>query len=56
MSDSKFAIITKPFSVATYSTMVRLNIDFVGPIHPDDDSGYILVIIDTFSKWVTLPL
>ena len=54
MSDNKFAIFTKPFSVATYSPMVRLNIDFVGPINTDDDSGYILVIIDTFSKWVEL--
>ena len=51
MSKSKFAIFTKPFSVATYSPMVRLNIDFVGPINTDDVSGYILVIIDTFSKW-----
>ena len=34
--------------------MVRLNIDFLGPINTNDDSGYILVIIDTFSKWVEL--
>ena len=52
MSNNKFTIFTKPFSVATYSPMVRLNIDFVGPINTDDDSGYILVIINTFSKWV----
>ena len=38
----------------TYSPMVRLNIDFVGSINTDEDSGYILVIIDTFSKWVEL--
>ena len=54
MSNNKFTIFTKPFSVATYSPMVRLNIDFIGPINTDDDSGYILVIIDTFSKWVEL--
>ena len=48
MSYNKFAIFTKSFSVATYSPMVRLNIDFVGPTNTDDDSGYILVIIDTF--------
>ena len=39
MSDNKFTIFTKPFSVATYSPMVRLNIDFIGPINTDDDSG-----------------
>ena len=54
MSDSKFAIFTKPFSLATYSPIVRPNIDFVGPINIDNDSGNILVIIDTFSKWVEL--
>ena len=54
MSNHKFTIFTKPFLVATYSPMVRLNIDFVGPINTDDDSGYILVIIDTSSKWVEL--
>ena len=58
MGDSKFAdmgndnydvsVFIKPFSVATYSPMVRLNIDFVGPINADDGSGYILVIIDSF--------
>jgi hypothetical protein len=31
--------------------MVRLNIDFVGPF---DDGGYILVIIDCFTRWVEL--
>ena len=30
MSNNKFTIFTKPFSAATYSPMVRLNIDFVG--------------------------
>jgi len=28
--------------------------DFVGPINTEDSTGYILVIIDTFSKWVEL--
>ena len=54
MSNNKFAVFSKPFSVATYSPMVRLNIDFVGPINTEDDTGYILVVIDTFSKWVEL--
>ena len=31
--------------------MVRLDIDFIGPI---DNDGYILNIIDSFSKWVEL--
>ena len=31
--------------------MVRLNIDFIGPI---DNDGYILNIIDSFSKWIEL--
>ena len=53
MSDNKFAIFTNQLSVATYTPIVRLNIDFVGPINTDDDSGYILVI-DRFSKWVEL--
>jgi hypothetical protein len=32
--------------------MVRLNMDFIGPI--GDDQGYILVIIDCFSRWIEL--
>ena len=47
MSGSKFGIFFKIFSVATYSPMSRLNIDFVGQVNTDDDSGYTLVIIDT---------
>jgi hypothetical protein len=31
--------------------MVRLNIDFIGPF---GDGGYILTIIDTFTRWVEL--
>ena len=40
-----------PYSVATYAPMVCLKIDFIGPI---DNDGYILNIIDSFSKWVEL--
>jgi transposase InsO family protein len=54
MSYVKIVIKSKPYTVATYAPMVRLNIDFVGPINTDDETGYILVIIDTFSKWVEL--
>jgi hypothetical protein len=35
MSTLKTLIIAKPFSVATYAPMVRLNIDFIGPIGDD---------------------
>ena len=56
MSDNKLAIFTKPFSVATCSPLVKLNIDFVGLIKTDENSGYTLVIIDTFSQWVEIYL
>ena len=38
-----------PFTTSTYEPMVRLNIDFVGLF---SDGGYILTIIDTFTRWV----
>ena len=40
-----------PFTTSTYEPMIRLNIDFVGPF---SDGGYILTIIDTFTRWVEL--
>ena len=40
-----------PYSIETYAPMVRLNIDFIGSIN---DDGYILNIINTFSKRVEL--
>jgi transposase InsO family protein len=39
------------FSTSTYTPMECLNIDFVGPF---PDGGYVLVIIDTFTRWVEL--
>ena len=50
MSDKKIDIFTNLcyFSVASYSPMVRLNINSVGLINTDDNAVYILVIIDTF--------
>ena len=42
-----------PFTTSTYYPMECLNIDFVGP-YPD--GGYVLVIIDTFTRWVELYL
>jgi len=51
MSVLKVPIRAHPFTVSSYSPMERLNIDFVGPF-PDD--GYLLVIIDCFSRWTEL--
>ena len=39
------------FSTSTYTPMECLNIDFIGPF---PDGGYVLVIIDTFTRWVEL--
>ena len=51
MSVLKTPIHGHPFTTSTYESMVRLNIDFVGPF---PDGGYILTIIDTFTRWVEL--
>jgi transposase InsO family protein len=51
MSMIKIPIITHPFTTSRYYPMERLNMDFVGPF---PDKGYILVIIDTFTRWVEL--
>jgi len=51
MSMIKIPIITHPFTTSRYYPMECLNIDFVGPF---PDKGYILVIIDTFTRWVEL--
>ena len=51
MSVLKIPIHGHPFTTSTYQPMVRLNIDFLGPF---DDGGYILTIIDTFTRWVEL--
>ena len=39
MSEKKL-IHSKPFAVATYAPMVRLNIEFIGPINTNDDNVY----------------
>jgi transposase InsO family protein len=39
------------FSTSTYTPMECLNIDFIGPF---PDGGFVLVIIDTFTRWVEL--
>jgi transposase InsO family protein len=51
MSVLKIPIHGHPFTTSTYQPMVRLNIDFIGPF---PDGGYILTIIDTFTRWVEL--
>jgi transposase InsO family protein len=48
---TKFPTHAHPFTTSTYVPMECLNVDFIGPF-PDD--GYILVIIDTFTRWVEL--
>lgn len=46
---------TTPFTTAGKCVMERLNVDTIGPF-PTDDEGYshVLVIIDTFSRWIEL--
>ena len=51
MSMIKIPIHSHPFTTSNYYPMECLNIDFVGP-YPD--GGYILVMIDTFTRWVEL--
>lgn len=47
----KFPTHPNPFTTSTDVPMQCLNIDFIGPF---PDSGYILVIICTFTRWVEL--
>jgi transposase InsO family protein len=54
MSAIKTPIHGHPFTTSAYEPMVRLNMDFIGPFKTSDETGYILVIIDTFSRWVEL--
>ena len=51
MSQLTVPIITHRFTTSTYWPMECLNIDFIGP-YPD--GGYIMVIVDCFSRWVEL--
>ena len=51
MSQIKTPIKVLKFTTSTYRPMETLNIDFIGPF---PDKGYVLVIIDTFSRWVEL--
>jgi hypothetical protein len=51
MSQLKIPIVAQPFTVSSYSPMECLNIDFVGPYL---DNGYLLVLVDAFTRWVEL--
>jgi hypothetical protein len=51
MSMLKIPIHAHGFSTSTYTPMECLNIDFIGPF---PDGGYVLVIVDTFTRWVQL--
>jgi endogenous inhibitor of DNA gyrase (YacG/DUF329 family) len=51
ISQMKPQIHTHPFTTSSYTPMECINVDFVGP-YPD--GGYVLVLIDCFSRWVEL--
>jgi hypothetical protein len=51
MSMIKIPIHSHPFTTSRYYPMEYLNIDFVGP-YPD--KGYVMVIADTFTRWIEL--
>ena len=48
MNMLKIPIHAHGFTTSTYTPMECLNIDFIGPF---PDQGYILVIVDTFTRW-----
>ena len=47
----KIPIHAHGFTTSTYTPMECLNIDFIGPF---PHQGYILLIVDTFTRWVKL--
>ena len=51
MNMLKIPIYAHGFTTLTYAPMECLNIDFIGPF---PDQRYILVIVDTFTRWVGL--
>jgi hypothetical protein len=45
----------RAFTTATYEPHQRLNVDTIGPLPSDADGNcYILVLIDTFTRWIEL--
>ena len=55
LDERRLPVHVKPLTMATYRAMQRINIDAIGPL-PETEDGfkYILVVIDTFSRWVML--
>ena len=51
MNMLKIPIHAHGFRTSTYTPMECLNIDFIGPF---SDQGYIIVIVDTCTRWVEL--
>jgi transposase InsO family protein len=51
MSQIKVPITAYKYATSTYRPMECLNIDFLGP-YPD--KGYVLTMVDTFTRWVEL--
>ena len=51
MSQIKIPITAYKYTTSSYTTMECINIDFIGP-YPD--KGYVLNIIDCFTRWVDL--
>jgi transposase InsO family protein len=51
ISAIKLSIHASPFTTSRYTPMECLNIDYVGPF---PDGGYILVLIDCFTRWIEL--
>ncbi len=46
---------TTPFTNSTYKPMERVQVDHIGPFQEDDrGNNHILVVIDTFSRWIEL--
>jgi hypothetical protein len=55
MREIKMKILSSPFVLSTYRMFQRIAFDTIGPL-PESADGYkhILVLIDTFSRWVHL--
>ena len=54
MNAVKIPIQTHHFKVYSYQTMVKLNIDFIGPFNTEEKSDYVLKVIDCFTRWIEL--
>ena len=52
MNAVKTPIQAHHFTVSSYQPMVKLNIDFIGPFNTEEESGYVLTVIDCFTRWV----